>query len=73
MTDLVTPYMVSLYMIDQLKPIDGAAPVVTHVYPGGHMMYLRPGSRALLAEDVKSFYGDTAEKPPILRPYSSHS
>ena len=49
-TDLVTPYGVSQYLIDQLAPIDGARPVELKVYRGGHMMYLRPTSRAALAQ-----------------------
>ncbi len=31
-TDLVTPYGVSQFLIDQLKPIEGAEPIVLKVY-----------------------------------------
>ncbi len=41
-TDLVTPYDVSHYLVSQLRPIEGAAPIEVRVYRGGHMMYLRP-------------------------------
>ena len=56
-TDLVTPYAMSQYLIGQLKPIEGAAPIDVRVYRGGHMMYLRPASRADLGHDVRSLYG----------------
>jgi carboxypeptidase C (cathepsin A) len=55
-TDLVTPYGVSKYLIDQLAPIDTARPIELKVYRGGHMMYLRPTSRRSLAQDVRAFY-----------------
>ncbi len=55
-TDLVTPYAMSQYLIGQLRPIDGAAPIDLRVYRGGHMMYLRPASRAELSRDVRGLY-----------------
>jgi carboxypeptidase C (cathepsin A) len=55
-TDLVTPYFVSRYLIDQLAPIDKARPIELKVYRGGHMMYLRPASRAALGQDARAFY-----------------
>ena len=55
-TDLVTPYGVSRYLIDQLAPIDTARPIELKVYRGGHMMYLRPASRRALTRDVRDFY-----------------
>jgi carboxypeptidase C (cathepsin A) len=55
-TDLVTPYAMSLYLVGQLRPIEGAAPVDVRVYRGGHMMYLRPASRAELSRDARSLY-----------------
>ena len=55
-TDLVTPFAMSRYLVSQLRPIDGAAPVEVRVYRGGHMMYLRPGSRARLSSDVRGVY-----------------
>lgn len=60
-TDLVTPYGVSQYLIDQLAPIDKARPVELKVYRGGHMMYLRPASRRALTEDARAFYASVAE------------
>jgi carboxypeptidase C (cathepsin A) len=57
-TDLVTPYAMSAYLVAQLDPIETAAPIQMHVYRGGHMMYLRPASRAELGKDAQRFYED---------------
>ena len=54
--DLVTPYFASRYLLDQLMPLAGAAPIAFRAYPGGHMMYMRPGSRRALAEDARALY-----------------
>jgi carboxypeptidase C (cathepsin A) len=59
-TDLVTPYAVSRYLVDQLAPIDTAAPIELKVHRGGHMLYLRPASRRALAEDARAFYRQVA-------------
>lgn len=56
MTDLVTPYFASRFLIDQLPPL-GAKPRVTlKLYPGGHMMYLRAASRSRLHQDAGELY-----------------
>ncbi len=55
-TDLVTTYMASRFMIDQLEPIDGAAEPEVKAYAGGHMMYLRPEARRALTEDARKTY-----------------
>jgi carboxypeptidase C (cathepsin A) len=55
-TDLVTPYFASRYVLDQLPPLEGAAPITHRVYPGGHMMYMRAASRHTLAEDARALY-----------------
>jgi carboxypeptidase C (cathepsin A) len=56
-TDLVTPYFASRYLLGQLPPLEGAAPITERVYPGGHMMYMRAASRRALAEDARLLYG----------------
>jgi carboxypeptidase C (cathepsin A) len=56
-TDLVTPYSMSRYLVSQLRPIDGTAPIELRVYRGGHMMYLRPASRMNLTGDVRGLFG----------------
>jgi carboxypeptidase C (cathepsin A) len=58
-TDLVTPYAMSQYLVSQLKPIEGAAPIDVRVYRGGHMMYLRAASRAELSHDARGVYQAT--------------
>jgi carboxypeptidase C (cathepsin A) len=55
-TDLVTPYFASRYLLGQLIPLAGAAPIAFGAYPGGHMMYMRPGSRRALATDARALY-----------------
>jgi carboxypeptidase C (cathepsin A) len=61
-TDLVTPYAVSVYLVNQLRPLEGAAPIDVRVYRGGHMMYLRPVSRADLSRDVHGLYQAQSEQ-----------
>ena len=62
-TDLVTPYGVSQYLIDQLAPLEGARPVELKLYRGGHMMYLRPASRRAFAQDARTFYRSVLQGP----------
>ena len=56
MTDLVTPYLTSRYVVDHLPQTLTADRVTLNLYPGGHMMYLRPGSRARLHADAARLY-----------------
>lgn len=56
LTDLTTPYMMSRYIIAHLPANVTAERVTLKLYPGGHMMYLRPGSRQRLREDAAAFY-----------------
>lgn len=56
LTDLVTPYSVSRYIVQHLPPLAGAEPIETGTYEGGHMMYLRPGSRHELKDDATRIY-----------------
>lgn len=56
MTDLVTPYLTSRYVIDHLPESLTADRVTLTLHPGGHMMYLRPGSRAGLHADAAKLY-----------------
>jgi carboxypeptidase C (cathepsin A) len=63
--DLVTPYLASRWLVDQLA----VPPVVRQgirmrVYEGGHMMYMRPDSRALLARDAAMLYAQPGAAPP---------
>ena len=56
-TDLVTPYEMSRYLLSHLRPIEGSAEPVMRVFRGGHMMYLRPASRAQLTGAVSQLEG----------------
>jgi carboxypeptidase C (cathepsin A) len=55
-TDLITPYLTSIYLVRQLPALPGAAPITIENYPGGHMLYLRPESRRALKQDVEAMY-----------------
>ena len=55
--DLVTPYLASRWLIDQLAlPEAVRATIRLRVYEGGHMMYMRPRSRAALAADAAEIF-----------------
>jgi len=55
--DLVTPYLSSRWLIDQLSvPAEVRAGIRIRVYEGGHMMYMRPASRAALAADAAELF-----------------
>lgn len=55
-TDIQTPYFASRLIIDQIPPMGGADQVRLAVYPGGHMFYSRPDSRAAMRRDVRAIY-----------------
>jgi carboxypeptidase C (cathepsin A) len=56
--DLVTPYLSSRWLIDQLEiPEATRSTIQLRVYDGGHMVYMRPASRSLLAHDAAELYG----------------
>jgi carboxypeptidase C (cathepsin A) len=52
--DVLTPFGVSKFLIDHL-PV-GRDRVALKIYQGGHMLYLRQGSRAVLAKDVAALF-----------------
>lgn len=53
--DMVCPFAGSRWLIEHM-PV-GRDRVQLRVYPGGHMLYTRPDSRAALAHDVAALYG----------------
>jgi carboxypeptidase C (cathepsin A) len=57
MTDLQTPYLGSRYVISQMPESLTRERVTLALYAGGHMMYLRPASRAALHRDARAIYG----------------
>jgi len=54
--DLRTPYFGSARLLDMLPEMDGGAPVVLRVYPGGHMFYFDDASRAALHSDAQAVF-----------------
>ncbi|HLG49989.1 MAG TPA: hypothetical protein VKY24_27360 [Reyranella sp.] len=56
MTDLVTPYMTSRYVIEHLPATLTKDRMTLSLHPGGHMMYLRAASRAGLHQDAARLY-----------------
>jgi carboxypeptidase C (cathepsin A) len=55
--DLVTPYFASRWLVDQLSLPDAVRKAITtRVYEGGHMMYMRPASRAALTADAAALF-----------------
>lgn len=55
-TDLVTPYFASKLLIDQMPALGGGGRLGLSVYPGGHMFYARPDSRAAFHKDGADLY-----------------
>jgi carboxypeptidase C (cathepsin A) len=55
MTDLVAPYFMNAYVIDHL-PLAARDRIALKLYAGGHMMYLRPRSRAALQRDARALF-----------------
>jgi len=53
LTDLVTPYFATSLLLRQL-PASLAARIAEETYPGGHMFYTRPASRAALANAARA-------------------
>jgi len=55
--DLVTPYLASRWLVDQLEiPAALRAGIRLRVYDGGHMVYMRPEARSLLSRDAAELY-----------------
>ncbi len=56
-TDLSCPFFASQLIIDQIPPMGDPNQVRLRIYPGGHMFYSRPDSRAALHQDAADIYG----------------
>ncbi len=62
--DLVTPHLASRWLVDQLAvPAEVRAGIRLRVYAGGHMMYMRPQSRAALAADAADLFAPESTAP----------
>jgi carboxypeptidase C (cathepsin A) len=55
-TDLVTPYFATELILRQIPVPDADARLRSATYRGGHMFYLRPGSRRAFREDAQALY-----------------
>jgi carboxypeptidase C (cathepsin A) len=55
-SDLVTPYAMSRYVVDHLPPFHPAGRVSLKLYRGGHMLYIDPASRKAFSTDAAAFY-----------------
>jgi carboxypeptidase C (cathepsin A) len=67
--DLVTPYLASRWLVDQLGLSEAVrAAILLRVYEGGHMMYMRPKSRAALAADAADIFAPQSAAPPPSSP-----
>jgi carboxypeptidase C (cathepsin A) len=56
LSDMVTPYAMSRYVLDHLPPVEPAGRVALKLYRGGHMLYLDPQSRQAFTKDAAAFY-----------------
>jgi carboxypeptidase C (cathepsin A) len=64
--DLVTPYLVSRWLVDQMELPDAIRDEIRlRLYKGGHMIYLRPDSRHALAHDAAQIYPAAIDVPLI--------
>ena len=54
LTDLVTPYFETKLTLDQVPLVGPPGRLKLQVYPGGHMVYARDGSRKMLREDARA-------------------
>ncbi len=55
-SDMVTPYGVSRYVLDELPPMGDPSRVQLKLYRGGHMFYFDADARRTFTAAVKDFY-----------------
>jgi carboxypeptidase C (cathepsin A) len=56
LSDMVTPYAMTRYVLDHMPPIESPERVQLKLYRGGHMIYLDPQSRKAFSDDAAAFY-----------------
>ena len=61
--DLSCPFMGSVLTVDQMPAMGDPSRVQVHEYPGGHMFYSRPESRAAFKKDVEQHVLGTRVDP----------
>jgi carboxypeptidase C (cathepsin A) len=55
-SDMVTPYAMTRYVLDHLPPTNKPGRVQLMLYRGGHMLYLNAQSRKAFGADAAAFY-----------------
>jgi len=55
-SDMVTPYGMTRYVLDHMPPLDPPGRVGLKLYRGGHMVYLDAQSRKAFSADAAAFY-----------------
>lgn len=73
-TDLVTPYFASKLILDQMPAFGADGRLSLSVYPGGHMFYARPDSRAAFKRDAQALFSAALKArgaPPAATPAPS--
>jgi carboxypeptidase C (cathepsin A) len=55
-SDMVTPYAMTRYVLDHMPPSDPPGRVQLKLYRGGHMIYLDAQSRKAFSADASAFY-----------------
>jgi carboxypeptidase C (cathepsin A) len=56
LSDMITPYAMTRYVLDHMPPAEPAERVQLKLYRGGHMIYLDPASRKAFSADAAAFY-----------------
>ena len=56
LSDMITPYGMTRYVLDHLPPIGPPGRAQLKLYRGGHMLYLDPASRKAFSADAAAFY-----------------
>jgi carboxypeptidase C (cathepsin A) len=56
LSDMITPYGMTRYVLDHLPPIGPPGRAQLKLYRGGHMLYLDPQPRNAFSADVAAFY-----------------
>jgi carboxypeptidase C (cathepsin A) len=56
LSDMITPYGMTRYVLDHLPPIGPPGRAQLKLYRGGHMLYLDPQSRKAFSADAAAFY-----------------
>jgi len=59
MSDMVTPYAATCYVLDHLPAIGDPSRTQLRLYRGGHMFYIDQDSRKAFTADARTLYQTT--------------